>query len=75
MLSPQAEQLASLLRDAGATHSLDGDGALVVANIEAAQIGDIAASHGIRLHELSPQRASLEAAFLALTSAPAGATR
>jgi ABC-2 type transport system ATP-binding protein len=67
VLSPQAEQLAGLLREAGATHSLAADGALLVANIEAAQIGDIAASHGLRLHELSPQRASLEAAFMEMT--------
>ena len=67
VLSPQLDQLAALLREAGATPSIATDGALLVANIEAAQIGDIAASHGIRLHELSPQRASLEAAFMEMT--------
>lgn len=67
VLSPQAEQLAGLLREAGATHSIASDGALLVSKIEASQVGDIAASHGIRLHELSPQRASLEAAFMEMT--------
>lgn len=67
VISPQAEQLAGLLQEAGATHSVAGDGALLVADIQASQIGDIAASHGIRLHELSPQRASLEAAFMEMT--------
>ena len=68
VLSPQAEQLAGLLREAGATHSVASDGALLVSKIEASQVGDIAASHGIRLHELSPQRASLEAAFMEMTN-------
>lgn len=67
VVSPQTEQLAALLRQAGAASTATGDGALLVANIDAAQIGDIAASHGIRLHELSPQRASLEAAFMEMT--------
>jgi ABC-2 type transport system ATP-binding protein len=35
--------------------------------MEAARIGDIAAEHRIALHELSPQNASLEAAFMELT--------
>lgn len=33
----------------------------------AAEIGEIAFEHGICLHELSPQSASLEEAFFALT--------
>lgn len=65
--SPQIEQLAALLTDAGANHVPAGDDALLVTNIQAAQIGDIAASHGIRLHELSHQRASLESAFMEMT--------
>ena len=33
----------------------------------AARIGDLAAERGVRLHELAPQRASLEQAFMELT--------
>ena len=33
-----------------------------------AAIGDLARDRGIALHELSPQRASLEEAFLQMTS-------
>ena len=43
------------------------DGALIVTNLEAPEIGDLAAANNIALHELSPVRASLEAAFIELT--------
>ena len=35
--------------------------------LRAEQIGDIAAAHGIALHELTPEQASLEEAFMRLT--------
>ena len=31
------------------------------------QVGDAAAEHGIAIHELTPQQASLEEAFMSLT--------
>jgi ABC-2 type transport system ATP-binding protein len=66
VVSPQAAQLAGFLRSNGAgVEDLNGD--LVVTAMEAPQIGEIAAANGIVLHELSPQRASLEAAFIELT--------
>ncbi len=34
----------------------------------AADVGDLAAEHGVALHELYAERASLEAAFMAMTS-------
>jgi ABC-2 type transport system ATP-binding protein len=34
----------------------------------ASEIGDLAAAHNIAVHELTPQEASLEDAFLALTA-------
>ena len=43
------------------------DGALVVSGAPIEQIGDLAAASGIALHELSPQRGSLEEAFMQLT--------
>jgi ABC-2 type transport system ATP-binding protein len=74
--SPQAEQLAEALRGSGAADSDAGsgikittqaDGALLVNGIDAPAIGEAAAARGIVLHELSPQRGSLEEAFMELT--------
>ena len=42
--------------------------ALTVSGLIAAQVGDIAFEHGVRLHELTVVRASLEAAFMELTA-------
>ena len=41
---------------------------MVVVGLSAPQIGDIAAAHGIAIHELTPHRASLEDAFMKLTN-------
>jgi ABC-2 type transport system ATP-binding protein len=43
------------------------DDALIVTNSTAPQIGELAAELGIALHELTPQRASLEEAYMELT--------
>ena len=43
------------------------DGALAVGGLPAARIGDLAAEHALRLHELTPRRVSLETAFMELT--------
>jgi ABC-2 type transport system ATP-binding protein len=64
--SPQEDDLTRVLTGEGATVRRDG-GALTVTGLEAARIGDLAASHRIPLHELTPQRASLEEAFFELT--------
>ena len=45
----------------------DDDGAMCVSGMCAAEIGELAASVGVTLHELSPQMASLEDAFMELT--------
>jgi len=65
--SPQAAELAPLLDRAGGVVQTLADGALAVQELDCARIGEIAAEAGLCLHELSPQRASLEAAFMALT--------
>ena len=65
--SPQASALADSLPVIGATVRQGADGALLVTNATAAQIGDLAASRSIALHELTPQQGSLEDAFLTLT--------
>ena len=65
--SPDADRLAAAIRDSGGIVIQLGDGGLSVAGIEAAQVGELAAREGVVLHELSPQQASLEEAFMALT--------
>jgi len=69
VMSPDGARLAALLERAGGqVHTGDGDGdALAVSGLAAARIGDLAAEHGLRVHELTPRRASLEAAFMELT--------
>ncbi len=59
-------ELTDALADAGA-HVADDDGAMCVTGMCAAEIGELAASVGVTLHELSPQMASLEDAFMELT--------
>jgi ABC-2 type transport system ATP-binding protein len=66
--SPQAANLAGHLRDAGATVRALTDDLLEVSGLDAAAIGELAAAQGAVLHELTPQRASLEEAFMELTS-------
>jgi ABC-2 type transport system ATP-binding protein len=66
VVSPQADDLAPRLRAAGATVT-SSDGGLTVTGMEAPRIGSLAVQHRIELHELSPRRATLEAAFMELT--------
>lgn len=68
VITPQATEFVPLLERADATVSHADDGGLLVTGLDAAAIGDIAADNSIRLHELSPRRASLEAVFMELTS-------
>ncbi|WP_086661443.1 ABC transporter ATP-binding protein [Lentzea kentuckyensis] len=65
--SPQLFKLGPLLVDKGFTVRDGADGALSVSGATSDQIGDIAAANGVVLHELSPQRGSLEEAFMQLT--------
>lgn len=65
--SPQADALRALLAERGSVVTVDGDGALEVSGVPSETIGDLAAAHGLTLHELSTQNASLEAAFMELT--------
>jgi ABC-2 type transport system ATP-binding protein len=66
--TPSAEQLAQVVSARGATVSTDSDGAIEVRGLSTEQIGDLAFGEGIRLHELTPVRASLEEAFMELTA-------
>ena len=65
--SPDASRLVDLLRGAGATVAPADDTSMVVTNLDTAAIGELAAQASVVLHELSPHRASLEEAFMALT--------
>jgi len=65
--SPQAEALARLLAAGDATVAPGEDGCLEVTGRSAEQIGELAAANGIVLHELTPEKASLEDAFMSMT--------
>jgi ABC-2 type transport system ATP-binding protein len=64
--SPRAAELSELITQAGGTFRAD-NGALTVTGLDAPAIGELAARHGVPLHELAPQQASLEEAFFELT--------
>jgi ABC-2 type transport system ATP-binding protein len=65
--TPQVDAFTSAVADVGGRIAPGEDGALEVNGLSAAAIGDLAASLGIPLHELTPQMASLEEAFMELT--------
>ena len=65
--SPQATELRELLVGPDVAVTVVDGGALEVSGLTAEQIGDLAAERGLRLHELTPQQASLEEAFMELT--------
>ena len=65
--SPQLDLLQDLLQSSGASFSPGVDGTLEVLGLDASAIGELAASGGVVLHELTPKRASLEEAFMELT--------
>jgi len=57
------DRLRAALVEGGATVA-EEDGALLVGGLEGAEIGELALARGVALHELAPQRSSLEARFL-----------
>jgi ABC-2 type transport system ATP-binding protein len=65
--SPRPDELTSLLVGHGGAVRREQDGALGVTGLTPAAIGDAAGAAGIFLHELAPQSASLEEAFMELT--------
>jgi ABC-2 type transport system ATP-binding protein len=70
--SPRADELARLLAGRGATVARQDDGGLAVTGLDAPAVADLAAEHGLAVHELVPRHASLEQAYLDITgdSAP-----
>ncbi|WP_147919587.1 ABC transporter ATP-binding protein [Ruania zhangjianzhongii] len=66
--SPQSGDLATRLHGDGVTVTSVEGSLLEVSGLTAEQVGEAAAAAGIVLHELTPQRASLEDAFMSLTA-------
>jgi ABC-2 type transport system ATP-binding protein len=65
--TPQATEAMTLLAAAGGTVTSTGPDTLTVTGLDVARIAVLTAEHGLRLHELSPHRTSLEEAFMQLT--------
>jgi len=65
--SPQASELRELVVGPAVAVSSDEPGVLEIDGLTSEQIGELAAAHGIVLHELVPHQASLEEAFMDLT--------
>ena len=65
--SPQASDLRDLIVGPDVTVETVEPGVLEIGGLTAEQIGDAAAEHGFAIHELTPQHASLEEAFMDLT--------
>ncbi|MFG3050653.1 ATP-binding cassette domain-containing protein [Kitasatospora sp. NPDC048239] len=66
--TPQPELLLDALAGAGLRSEPGPDGSLEVVDGDLARLGELAAGHGVVLHELSPQQASLEEAFMQMTA-------
>jgi ABC-2 type transport system ATP-binding protein len=65
--SPQSSRLAELVTGPDVSVQSLGDDLLEVTGTDAAALGELAARNNIVLHELTPQQASLEEAFVELT--------
>jgi ABC-2 type transport system ATP-binding protein len=65
--TPQPELLTAAITAAGGTVRIQADGSLSVTQLDAQKVGELAAAGGIVLHQLTPEHASLEEAFMALT--------
>jgi ABC-2 type transport system ATP-binding protein len=70
--TPQPDDLARAVAGAGATliraAEAGPDGDLEVHGLTAAEVGDLAFAHGVRLHHLAASRVSLEQVFMELTA-------
>jgi ABC-2 type transport system ATP-binding protein len=65
--SPETARLVELLAGGGVSITSEESGSIAVTGLEARAIGEIAGAHNIILHELAPEQASLEEAFMRLT--------
>jgi len=67
--SARIAELSRLLEAAGATVAFETPNALSVSGMETIAIGELAAQHGIPIHEMTQRSASLEQAYTELTAA------
>ncbi len=67
LLTPDRAAFAAVIIATGAKVVLGEDGSLTIEGLTASQIGDMGARDGLRVHELTPIKASLEDAFMQLT--------
>jgi ABC-2 type transport system ATP-binding protein len=63
----QVTEVMAALAAAGGTVTSTGSDALVVSGLEPEDIAELVSEHGLRVHELYRERASLEDAFIDLT--------
>lgn len=68
VVTPDTEALRDALLRMQAAVSVEADGSMRVTGLTASQIGDLARDHRLAVHELVPNRATLEEAFMALTA-------
>jgi len=66
--TPSPDQLVLAIAAEGGSAAADTDGTLLVQGMAADKVGDIAFENGIRLHELTTTRASLEEAYMEVTA-------
>jgi len=66
--TPEPQRMRETLTTAGVAVTQAADGALEADGVGAARVGELAATHGLTIHEISAQSASLEEAFMRLTS-------
>ena len=66
--TPSADEFTRAITAKGATVGTDADGALEVRGMSIEEVGDLAFTEGIRLHELATVRASLEEAYMEVTA-------
>ena len=65
--TPQPDEFTEAMHTNGGAVAEEDDGALSVSGLNAQEIGDIAYEQRLVLHELSPQLASLEEAYMERT--------
>lgn len=67
VVTPEVEALVAAVRNAGGEAELAPDGSVAVRAMTSVALGELIWSQRIRVHELTPVRASLEDAFMDLT--------
>ena len=68
IVTPSPQRFVATLSRAGARPTVGDDGAIIVTDVSAADVGELAAKAALTLHELTPLRASLEDVFMELTA-------